>query len=212
MKIYRASALVLVSALFFAAPFTAGAQVNCEVEGCVWSSSLSVCTCTTPACAEKGCYPQDSCSSGACTNEANCDVNERCDNPAGQSCSGDCVPRGSGGSGFNSGGGGGINTQLLERDYVAKFINFVNGALVPALIAIAFIVFLWGVFKYLIWGADDEADRSTGRKFILWSVIGFAAIFSVWGMVNVVTSLFGFKAGQGASNYGIHPPTFPENQ
>lgn len=72
------------------------------------------------------------------------------------------------------------------RDFI---VNTVNGVLMPVLMALALLFFIWGVFRYYIKGADSDTERETGHKFILWSVIGFAVIVSVWGLVNVVTSV-----------------------
>lgn len=84
--------------------------------------------------------------------------------------------------------GQGVNNQYLVfyRDLIQ---GTVNGVLVPILIAIAFIVFLWGVFKYYIYGATDEAKRKDGHQLIIWGVIGFVVIVSVWGIVNIVTNI-----------------------
>lgn len=66
---------------------------------------------------------------------------------------------------------------------------------VPVLIAIAFITFLWGVYKYFILGAADEKARTDGRQFVLWGIIGLVIIFSVWTLVNIVSGTLGFPTG-----------------
>lgn len=119
---------------------------------------------------------------------------------------------------------GAIDTSQLEY-YSKTFTWVVNYVLVPALIALAFIVFLWGIYKYFILGASNEHEKGDGRKFALWGVIGFVIIFSLWGLVNLVggtLNLFGqnsptppiFGAGSGAPagtsgapNTGVLPPT-----
>lgn len=81
--------------------------------------------------------------------------------------------------------GGGANQEwaIYYRDTIVWFVNYV---LVPILMAIAFIVFLWGVYKYFIQGATDEKSRADGRQFVLWGVLGFVIITSLWGVVNIV--------------------------
>lgn len=81
--------------------------------------------------------------------------------------------------------GSGVNQQWLVF-YKDAIVSAVNDILVPVLMAIAFIVFLWGVYKYFIYGADNDTERETGRKFTLWGVIGFVVILSIWGLVNIV--------------------------
>lgn len=85
-----------------------------------------------------------------------------------------------------SGIGGGVNTIYLGF-YKSLIQGTVNSYLVPILIAIAFIVFLFGVYKYFIQGAADEKNREDGRKFVLWGIIGFVVITSIWGIVNLVS-------------------------
>lgn len=73
------------------------------------------------------------------------------------------------------------------------FINLINDVLVPLLFAIAFIMFLWGVAKaYILSGGEAEAV-SQGHRLILWGIIGFAVMISLWGLVNVVTTTFGLN-------------------
>jgi FtsH-binding integral membrane protein len=74
-------------------------------------------------------------------------------------------------------------------------IYLINGVLVPLLFAVSFIVFLYGVAKTYIFSHGEDA--AAGHKIILWGLIGFAAMISVWGMVNVVADTFGL-AGIGA--------------
>ncbi|MHB8660720.1 MAG: pilin [Minisyncoccota bacterium] len=95
---------------------------------------------------------------------------------------------------------GGINTYYLQG-YSASIINIINGLVAPVLLAIAFIFFLWGVYKYFIFGATNDTERATGRQFVLWSIIGFVVIFSIWGLVGVVGSTFGLSPGGYAPPY-----------
>lgn len=90
-----------------------------------------------------------------------------------------------GSSAGGGGGGGGINTTYLTS-YKTAIVDTVNNIIVPVLIAIAFIVFLFGVFRYFIYGATNESEKAEGRNFAMWGIIGFVIIISVWGLVNIV--------------------------
>ncbi len=94
----------------------------------------------------------------------------------------------------------GINTQYLQG-YATSIINIINSLVAPVLLAVAFIFFLFGVYKYFIFGAANDTERETGRKFVLWSIIGFVVIFSIWGLVGVVGSTFGISPGGYAPTY-----------
>lgn len=97
----------------------------------------------------------------------------------------------------------GINTSYITP-YTDKIIGIINNILVPVLMAIAFIVFLYGAFKYFILGAAEEKSREEGRQFVLWGVIGFVIILSVWALVGIVGNIFGLTTGGIAPT----PPTF----
>ncbi len=88
---------------------------------------------------------------------------------------------------------GGVNLPLVQR-YAASVINLINGVFVPVLFALAFLMFIWGVYKYFILGATEEAAKGEGRQFVLWGVIGFVVILSVWGIVNVLIGTLGLTS------------------
>ena len=66
-------------------------------------------------------------------------------------------------------------------------INIINNVLVPVLFAIAFIVFLWGAFQTFIMGSNDEEVKTNGKNLMLWGLIGFFVMVSIWGLVNILT-------------------------
>ena len=82
-------------------------------------------------------------------------------------------------------------------------ITTINGIVVPVLFAVAFIVFLWGAFQTFIVGATSEEVKEHGRNLMLWGLIGFFVMVSVWGLVNILVGTASF------SNTTITPPTTP---
>lgn len=91
-------------------------------------------------------------------------------------------------------GATGINTTAITP-YTSGIVNFINQVLVPILMAVAFIVFLWGVFRYFIYGAENESEKATGRWFAFWGIIGFVIILSLWGIINLLMGGLGLSAG-----------------
>jgi hypothetical protein len=83
-----------------------------------------------------------------------------------------------------------FNTQYVSG-YSNSIIGVINNYLVPVLLALAFIVFLWGVFKNFIWKAESGEAHTEGSKFVAWGLIGFVVILSLWGLVNVVAVTLG---------------------
>lgn len=99
----------------------------------------------------------------------------------------------SGGGGFlgiSWGNGGGLCTNSL-CSIGQTILYLINSVAVPLLFAIAFIVFLYGVARSYIFSRGDETEVEKGHRLILWGLIGFAVMVSLWGLVNVVANTFG---------------------
>jgi NADH:ubiquinone oxidoreductase subunit 2 (subunit N) len=76
------------------------------------------------------------------------------------------------------------------QDLGQTIIDIINTVLVPLIFALAFIVFLWGVFQYFIAGASDEEKREAGKSLMIYGLIGFFVMVSVWGLVNLLVGTF----------------------
>ena len=74
----------------------------------------------------------------------------------------------------------------------------INNFLIPALVALCVLLFIWGVYTYFIVGSADEQKRSEGRQFMLYALLGFVAIVTLWAIVLFLAQGFGFDPGQGS--------------
>ena len=84
-------------------------------------------------------------------------------------------------------------------------INMINSVAVPVLFAIAFIVFIFGIFQYFILSGGDEEKQGLGRSLMLWGLIGFFLMVSVWGLVNILVGTF--KLDSNVPQYPTAPHT-----
>jgi len=75
-------------------------------------------------------------------------------------------------------------------DVGTTIINIINNVFVPVLFAIAFIVFIWGAFNVFILGANNEEVKEKGKNLMLYGLIGFFVMVSVWGLVNILVGTF----------------------
>jgi len=83
--------------------------------------------------------------------------------------------------------------------------NLFRNILLPLLMAIAILVFVWNVLRYFLWSADDPAGRETARVYILYALLGLVLIVAVWGFVAIILQFFGLGTGSGLNN----PPPLP---
>lgn len=75
---------------------------------------------------------------------------------------------------------------MTFADFTQTIVSLVDTAVIPLLYAIAFIGFLIGIVRYFFMGGEE--GRTHGKQFMLWSVVGFAVLFSVWGLVRLLLS------------------------
>lgn len=87
------------------------------------------------------------------------------------------------------------------QGFICK-LNEILGALLPFLIALGVIYFVWGVISYVI--ADEEEAKKKGRDRMIYGIIGLVVIISVWGLVRLIQRSFGLSQQQ-----DIQFPTVP---
>jgi len=76
-------------------------------------------------------------------------------------------------------------------DFALRLSQVVLNPLILLLFAIALVVFLWGVFQY-VKGSDSDTARDTGRRHIIWGIVGIFIMVAVYGILQVlITTVFG---------------------
>lgn len=75
--------------------------------------------------------------------------------------------------------------------FFRNILGFINNILVPLIFALALLVFIYGMFKFFVLGGDNEEEQKKGKQLVLWAIIGFVLMVSIWGIVNLLAgSLF----------------------
>jgi hypothetical protein len=93
------------------------------------------------------------------------------------------------GTGFDPDGG--AFGKLL-----GDILTFTNNVLIPFIIGIGFLVFVFGMFQYFIAGGADEEKRGQGKSLMIYATLGFVLIIVFWGIVNLLTSSTGLNDDQ----------------
>lgn len=76
--------------------------------------------------------------------------------------------------------------SALLSNIVTQIIN----PIILLLAASAFVVFIWGVFEFIV-HAGDATKRKEGRDAIFWGIIGLVVIFGAYGIINIALDTFG---------------------
>jgi hypothetical protein len=85
---------------------------------------------------------------------------------------------------------------------VLEKANQLISMLLPFVITLTLLVFLWGIFKYVVSGGDMEA-RKQARGFIIWGLVALAVMVSVWGLVNLLIRTVGVDNTPPPAPHGI---------
>jgi hypothetical protein len=93
------------------------------------------------------------------------------------------------------------------NDFLEDISSFINSTLIPLVFAAALLMFIYGMFKYFIMGGDDDGNRETGRQLMLYAIVGFVAMVSVFGIVNLIAGGLGFSDDENIQNI----PNVPTN-
>lgn len=90
-------------------------------------------------------------------------------------------------------------------EFIEGVLDLINGFLIPLLIALAVLFFIYGVFKYFIQGGADEDSRAQGRSLMLYAILGFVAIVALWAIVNFVANAFFSDPTQEIPEFPVGP-------
>ncbi len=85
-------------------------------------------------------------------------------------------------------GGGGPLEQLLKN-----ILKFTNQILIPFVIGIGFLFFVWGMFQYFIAGGSNDESKEKGKSLMISATIGFVVIIIFFGAINLLTSSTGLE-------------------
>lgn len=85
-------------------------------------------------------------------------------------------------------GGGGQFEVLLKN-----ILDFTNAVLIPFIIGIGFLVFVFGMFQYFIAGGANDEKKESGRSLMIYATLGFVLIIVFWGIINLLTTSTGLE-------------------
>lgn len=80
-------------------------------------------------------------------------------------------------------------TSKTLASIIDLIISYANKVLV-LMMGIAVVAFVYHVIKYFIL-ADSE--RKEAAPYVMWSLVGFFVILSMWGLVNILQNTFGLQ-------------------
>lgn len=98
------------------------------------------------------------------------------------------------------------------RGVVAQIISAIN-VVIPVLVTIALVLFLWGILRY-VYKVGNAHSKETDRQIFLWGLLALFCMVTVWGIVaTLCLQFFGNRScdvprssSLGYLNYSVSPP------
>ena len=89
-----------------------------------------------------------------------------------------------------------INLNASSSNKLSDIVCYVIGIiniLTPILFALAFIVFFWGLSKYVL-GAGDSKVLKQGQQYMMWGVLALFILFSYQAIIGIAAGQLDFAS------------------
>jgi len=87
------------------------------------------------------------------------------------------------------------SAQGQAQCFVDKINQVLLFPLITLLMALAFLIFIYGAFEY-VKNANNDAARETGRQHLFYGVIGMLVMLSAMAILNIAAGTFGLSVGE----------------
>ena len=77
--------------------------------------------------------------------------------------------------------------------FLGNILDWVN-LIIPIVIGVGFIIFLFAVIKFILAAGDEEA-RKDSRQLMLYAIIGVFVMVAIWGIIALIAGSFGIGVG-----------------
>ena len=84
-----------------------------------------------------------------------------------------------------------IDDEDNLQGFLGSILEFINAVLIPFILGVAFLLFVWGMFQYFIAGGANEEAKEKGKSLLIYAILGFVIIVVFWGVINLLSSATG---------------------
>lgn len=79
------------------------------------------------------------------------------------------------------------------QDLLTNILTFTQTVLIPFILGIGFLVFVWGMFKFFIVGGANDDAKEQGKSLMVYATLGFLLIIVFWGVINLLADSTGLE-------------------
>jgi len=77
-------------------------------------------------------------------------------------------------------------------ELIDAIVRVIVNPLIGLLFGIALLLFLWGAFQFILDVGEKGEARENGKRHMLWGIIGMVVMVSVFGILAILATTFGF--------------------
>lgn len=78
---------------------------------------------------------------------------------------------------------------MTAQELVNVIVTTIFNPIIRLLIAVAFVVFIYGAIEFIA-GADSDEKRAQGKKHLIYGIIGLFIMLGVMGFVEVIVNFW----------------------
>lgn len=93
--------------------------------------------------------------------------------------------------------------QTTWNDVIFTLMQILDG-LVPIIIGLGILFFMWGIFKYVF--STGKVEQEKARAVIVGGLISIVVMVSVWALVRIIANTLDLRLG-GGLNRENHSPS-----
>ena len=79
---------------------------------------------------------------------------------------------------------------VAAQSIVTRIENAILFPLITFMLALALLYFLWGAYEFVL-HADNESDRTTGKRHMMYGIIGMLVMVSALAILTIAAGTFG---------------------
>ena len=80
--------------------------------------------------------------------------------------------------------------EIAAKAFVSKLEDIILFPLMSLLLSVALLIFIWGAFEF-VRSAESEDGRTTGKRHMLWGIIGMLIMISALAILKIAALTFG---------------------
>ncbi len=96
---------------------------------------------------------------------------------------------------------------LQPLQVLVAAVGTILNTLIPVLLALALVVFFWGLVQYILHPDAGEGKGWSGRSIMIAGLVSLFVMVSVWGIVNLAQNALGIQG-----NAPVQVPQVPQVQ